>query len=369
MTFWNPIALLANVKLLDAIEAEYAAFVSTKDSRVQNIVKKHPYFALFLEKFFDEFNQKRCTTVLLLNGAAPSAFGSVDAMASIRDMLSASVIPRARARRIQRGFNLGICYSSAFDFYPWMISKDYTNITSYTPELQAFHVVDNFKGHIYPGIPSYLLSARAIDKPLFGALLSRWKRAYNNGTPHWEDIKLMRSLNMAYHACQSPGGSETSIFDYGRTVALWVSALEILIHPGSSGNANRDRVRKLLKEDMWIDPNCKALACDICGFLYDSRNDFLHGNPIEQDSAKQCETLNLVRSSALLYRMALTAFLGLKLENLEDAEKNIEEFGTEELKLMAKEAAETANFHAYQKIYEAAIHACHTSISDARELK
>ena len=78
-------AVLANIKLTNAIEAEYAAFAPTKDSRVRDIFAKYPYFSSFLENFVDEFNQKRCTTALLLNASAPEEYKSSDAMASIRD--------------------------------------------------------------------------------------------------------------------------------------------------------------------------------------------------------------------------------------------------------------------------------------------
>ena len=83
MTLWNPIALLANVKLTDAIEARYAAFAPTKDSRVRDIIEAQPIFAKFLECFMDEFNHKRCTTVVLLDASTPEEFCSSDSMASI----------------------------------------------------------------------------------------------------------------------------------------------------------------------------------------------------------------------------------------------------------------------------------------------
>ena len=357
MTIWNPMVLLANVKLIDAIEAHHAAFAPTKDARVHDLITEHPLFAKFLECFMNEFNEKRCTTVLLLHSPAPDTFSSSDAMASIRDILAASVVLRARARHMQQGPRPGIRYSSAFDFYPWMVSKDYEHVTSITPELHGLHVVDNFRGQTSPGIPDYVLSYGSIDKPLFDALLDRWVDAYANESPCWEDAKLMRSLNMAYHACQSPGGPETSIFDFGRTIALWVSALEILAHPGNRGKVNQHKVEKILKRSQWIDPCSEAFSLDICGRLYKQRHDFLHGNPIEINPLAQAETLSLFRIAAPLYRLALSAFLNLKCEALDAS--------LEDTEILAKQLASQMEFEDYQKEHEAAIRVAQSKLVGA----
>ena len=358
MPLWKPMALLANVKLIDAIEARHAAFAPTKDSRVRDLIIEHPVFSQFLECFMDEFNEKRCTTVLLLNTNATGRFNSSDAMASIRDILSASVVLRARARHMQQGPRPGIRYSSAFDFYPWMVSKDYDGVTSLTPELGGYHVIDDFRGQTFPGIPHYVLSFGLIDKPLYCALLERWVGAYTGESPRWEDTKIMRSLNMAFHASQAPGGQESTIFDFGRTIALWVSALEILSHPGNKRKVNQNKVEKILENCQWIDSSCQSFSHDICGRLYQQRHDFLHGNPIEINPLAQSDTLDLFRIAAPLYRMALAVFLNLKCEapsaSLEDGE------------LLGKQLAARMEFEDYQEEYEAAIRVAHSSLVGAQ---
>jgi hypothetical protein len=57
---------------------------------------------------------------------------------------------------------------------------------------------------------------------------------------------------MANIACQLPSIVDTTLFDYGRTLALWVSAFEILVHPGN-GKANQVAVNKVLDKIPYVD--------------------------------------------------------------------------------------------------------------------
>ena len=114
-------------------------------------------------------------------------------------------------------------------------------------------------------------------------------------SPPWEDVALMRSLNMAYQASLLPAGTDTTFYDVGRVVSLWVSAFEILVHPGGSGQANRDKVFEMIERTTWAIPASGQLAHDTGGkakvkrtlasslyqVLYECRNNFLHGNPVE----------------------------------------------------------------------------------------
>lgn len=59
----------------------------------------------------------------------------------------------------------------------------------------------------------------------------------------WDDVALTRSLNMAYHASLLPAGTDTTFYDVGRIVSLWVSAFEILVHPGGNGQASQAKTR------------------------------------------------------------------------------------------------------------------------------
>jgi hypothetical protein len=98
-----------------------------------------------------------------------------------------------------------------------------------------------FKGQSSPTLFRTALDAADLDQPLLAALLSRWQQRYQASEPDWADIALFRSLNMAYHSSLLPA-ADTTFYDLGRLVSLWVSAFEILVHPGGNGQANRDKV-------------------------------------------------------------------------------------------------------------------------------
>lgn len=332
MTRWEPHAVLANCPLSAAIEAGNAAFVPPEDPRIRAINAEHPNNGEFLSRFSDAFGEKVRPTVLLLRTSAPDTYRTVNAIASIRDVLSGSVVPLARARRICVGQGLDVCFSTAFEFYPWMIGKDYEDLIMYTPSIHGFHDVEDFNGQRSPEIhPVTDLSKRDLDGFLWRALAERWRRSYSvEPSP---DQSLMRSLNMAYHASLLPANQDTRHFDYGRQVALWVSAFEILAHPGS-GAVTRWDVCRLLDSAYWTkDENKKknipagtksGTSITLPSWLYlrlhSVRNDYLHGNPVDSGTLRVPSLGRILADfAAPLYRMALTAFLGLEPKALTSA--------------------------------------------------
>ena len=127
---------------------------------------------------------------------------------------------------------------------------------------------------------------------------------------------------MAFHASFVPSTTATGIYDIGRSVALWVSALEILAHTGSqSGHL---QVKDLVRSVRWKDGRQKMVRypCgdkgDARGTLsdwlldrvYKVRNDFLHGNPVEANALTLSDGGPRVFSFVgPLYRLALAAYL------------------------------------------------------------
>ena len=173
------------------------------------------------------------------------------------------------------------------------------------------------------------LAERDLDKPLFEALMSRWKRYYVGKRQRWSDRALFRSLNMASQAAQMPAGMDATVYDLGRMISLWVSAFEILAHPRTSKSGPiqvyglLERVSYLdRKVDrrayMWRKPQGKKvwprrpLPCWLYSKLYQTRCDFLHGNPIKISRLNtKGAKVGLFWIAPSLYRLALTGFLGL----------------------------------------------------------
>ncbi|MCA3632767.1 MAG: hypothetical protein INF16_08250 [Methylobacterium sp.] len=153
------------------------------------------------------------------------------------------------------------------------------------------------------------------------------RRHYAASKPAWEDVALMRSLNMAYQASLLPAGIDTTFYDIGRMLILWVSAFEILVHPGGSGQASCKQVFDLIERTPWAprskigqaihDTGGKAkikrsFASWLYERLYYCRNDFIHGNPVDSSSLLlSTPQQSIFEYVALLYSIALTSFLNL----------------------------------------------------------
>ena len=286
----------------------------------------HPVFGDLLGRFVNAFERKHDPSVLMFAPSCPDVHQSVQAMASMRDILSASVVPLARARFLN-GLQTGrLCFSNAFDFYPWMIDRQFEDLMMLTPGTRGIDEVSDFRGQLSPEfvIPATVGNGD-IDGPLFEALVSRWCAFYRRRNASSRQRSLLRSLNMAHHAGQLPGNQDTTAYDYGRLIALWVSALEILAHPGT-GRVDFWKVCDLLERASWDardnrnrtfkirarsrSPQRRRRVCRVYETLYDARNDFLHGNKIRKRAINiGSKTVALHKMGALLYRMALSAAL------------------------------------------------------------
>ena len=141
------------------------------------------------------------------------------------------------------------------------------------------------------------------------------------------------------------------MFDNGRILALWVSALEILVHPGKGRKVGRDQVLQLLGSGFWFGENCAGKAQQLCRRIYGLRNDFLHGNPIDVAAAQPLMSPDsLLGVAAPLYRMALTSFLGLRPEEPRSSLDDPENLG--------REIAAGLDFRDYQGDFETVILQC-----------
>jgi hypothetical protein len=211
-----------------------------------------------------------------------------------------------------------------------MIDRHFEDVVASTPAMLGIHDLDKLHAQSSPGMSRPHLHPSQLDNVLLDALLVRWRRRYSADVPAWSDIALFRSLNMAYQASLMPAGADVTFYDVGRLIALWVSALEILIHPGGNGKADREKVLGLIEKTAWERPGSAAvthstgnptkpvqrtLASWLCARLYECRNDFLHGNPVGRDQLLiPGSERRIFDYAAPLYRIALTSFLPLRLD-------------------------------------------------------
>jgi hypothetical protein len=327
MVEWVPIWVMPNLRLREAIEARRAALVPFDDYRIAELVRKHRRFNSFMLRFTDAFGVPQRPAVLL---ARKRSKITAEAMASFRDLVVLSVVPYNRAQLIVYGRGSPrILFSNSFWLYPWMLEKNYEWLITQSLASLGLNEIRRFKGQVTPEIFPIELNPVDIDKTLLTALIQRWRRRYFEPKPTWEDRALFRSLNMANIGCHLPSIVDTTLFDYGRTLALWVSAFEILVHPGNA-KANQAAVNSVLDQIPYFeramrhkahppyDPNVKKVTRTILARaayaqLYSARNHFLHREPVSRRSLRlKGARAHLTDIAPSLYRLALTAVLDLR---------------------------------------------------------
>lgn len=325
---WNPIWALPNIDLAEPIDSQFISLVPSNDKRVHKIEQNHPEFGTFMTQFTDTYGNQIRPSLILSRADTPRPLLTVEAIGSFRNAIVVSTVPYARARDVEfNNVRNRVSYSSFFCVYPWTISRDYTSVYADTPTMRAIHEAQALRGQSSPDLSPTKLARSDVDEPLLKELLERWSTCYRHSSPSWENLALFRSLNMANQASAFPGGADATIHDYGRIAGLWVASFEILVHPGGSGRANLMNVLELLEAVPWINKRCKYrrynvrigkkvlrknLVCWLYRELYRCRNDFLHGNPVDNTSLKIRQSgRTIVSFGPILHRLALTSFLEL----------------------------------------------------------
>lgn len=324
MTDWIPMFAMPNITMMESIESDSVVLTSISDHRVQAVAEEYPSFATYYRSFKDEFGKAVAPAFIICHKDTPPKYRTAEALASFRDLISISIIPINWARAIRYKRQFGIFFADSFSVYPWMLDRNYELLITSTVAQLGTHDVNRLHGQSKPGLPIFSIDRASIDTPLLQALLTRWHQCYSSANPRSDDIALFRSLNMANAAALMPGGIDLTYYDVGRSLSLWVSALEILVPAAERSYQN---IYDLLKRADWQEQEAKTALqaydgrtrrsdqpyyCWLYGEIYHARNDFLHGNPITNERLILKESgRNLHDYPALLYRMALSAYLPL----------------------------------------------------------
>jgi hypothetical protein len=320
---------LPSIWMAEPAETEHLALVYAEDSRVKALAATHANFGAFLNQFATEFGDKLSPSLLIWDDAGPQAYRNTEALAAFRDALAFAVIPYAWAHSLRFGHANKLGYSNWFSIYPWMTGADDQYVVMRNSGMFGLHETKLLCAQSHPGLYQEVVRPNDIDKTLHRELIARWKRRFTAEPPDWNDIKLFRSLTMASAAASLPSHGDFTPYDAGRMIALWVSAFEILAHPGT-GKVGYLQVYELLEKAKWNLSACKEekyevrvpvdrrksriLSCWIYCKLNAARNNYLHGNAVTDDDLTIKESKRrLLDYAPVLYRMALTGFLDLHL--------------------------------------------------------
>ena len=330
MSEWKAMSVLPGLRLRSAVEAGPAAIVPRADPRVAELCDESKKLKKFLGSFTDAFRQKLEPSLIIVRKDILPTMTTAEAIAGLRDAAAVSMIIHNRSLELKHPRQNRPSYSNALSIYPWMVDNADQHLIALTPAMWATHMVSQFKGQGSPEVPVADVGDLDFDQALMSELLRRWHSRFSIKKPTYEDRVLFRSLNMANQASLTPGGVDAIFYDYGRLIALWVSAMEILAHPDGD-DVGYKNVYEQLMQVRWTSRRLRwkkwvafegrkkpkkhryPLPIWLCNHLYKARNDFLHGNEVTAKSLliKNSKS-SLFQVAAPLYRMSLTSFLKLE---------------------------------------------------------
>ena len=325
---WIIVFALPNINLIESVGNENIAIVPHNDSRIVEITKQCSYAKALVENFCDQFGRKRHPSLLIISITAPQHIREIDAIVGFRNILAISTIIAGHEHSLTSRFVAYPLYSDYFDFYPTTITRNENGFLTQSPSKSGLDdEIMTFKGQTSPSLADLDHIHVKSNDYLFDQLQKAWSRRYlRNKCNEWSTQALFRSLEMAYQASSIPFKNHSTMYDYGASASLWVSAFEILSHP-KTGSSNLMTVIDLIGKYDWLCKDLKRrtyainygkkrrnvnLIQKLYKELYDTRNAFLHGNPVKSNRLRPFRNdkiQHITRFAPLVYKVALLSYL------------------------------------------------------------
>jgi hypothetical protein len=332
MAEWTISCLLHNLSIRKPIENRWVAIVPKTDQRIQELISQYPTVKNLVNGFTNQFGRPHNPSVILVRVDSPGMVSSSDAVIGLRNAVAVCCVIGAWVDLLNRGWRLpSTCYSDYFDVYPILPSRDHEHFLTFSPDMWGIDEAKEFAGQTSPGLATPVTNVD-YNSRLLEAILSKWECRYVQGrTSEWQTTALFRSLEMAYQACSMPVSNQSTIYDYGSRLALWVSAFEIMVHPERE-QANEFKVRELIgmaplhgaqfaRRQYAVTGGKKVkrlrvtLLQKLYHEIYTARNDFLHGNPVSARCLHpfgKTSRFPLNYFAPLLYSIALICHLDIQ---------------------------------------------------------
>lgn len=241
-----------------------------------------------LGAFCTQFGTSFPPACFIVDPLAPPFAREAAALRSFRNCCAiATLLPSYDGRQWRPKF------ADHFDLYPLAAAKS-GRIATNDAIVAGLHKSQGFSGQSSPLIQDPSHFACHPSRRLLDRLLYAWNRCYLERRERRPLLRLFRSLEIALHALRFPTDSLMSVHDAGLRLVLWVSAFEVLLHPGNKrvdlasvlsfmrGLPWRDRrlIRKQYRVKYKNGPPRVSKPEAIYFDLYIARNDFAHGNEI-----------------------------------------------------------------------------------------
>jgi hypothetical protein len=317
------------------LNSDHLAIVPPSDARVLAIRAAVPAADALLSGFTDSYGHAVLPSALICRTAFPDLVGrQAEAIIAFRNAVALSVVLRTRAVVASGDGAMGPIWTDVFDLHPTTINRLGELYTGSPAMLDIRGQGQRFYGTQSPFVTARV-SRLLIDSALYRELGAKWQHRYMDRALDDERARsLFRSLEVAYRASSLGRVSLPSIHDVGVQIALWVSAIEILVWP-TAHKANWRLAVDLLGSYRWhvsaLDdslydvfwqqnkPPIRGNAVQRAYALINKvRNDFLHGEPVNDQTLTPALAAgsSLILLAAIVYRTALAGFLGVTLVGL-----------------------------------------------------
>ncbi len=324
---WKIAQIIPNITLNKPFETDFIAIVPHNDERIKNITNLKPEIDKFINGFQNQFGKKRNISIMIFRHDIPDSLRENEAVVGIRNIYAISCIINAIENKIISLNTRYTLFSDYFNFYPISLSRDQECLITSSPAIRGLLEIEDFKfGETNSALPSSFIIPEP-DELILSSLKKVWKLRYvSRKNRSWKTQVLFRSLEMAYQATSLPFENNSTIYDRGSRIALWVSAFEVLSHP-ENGKADLDTVFNLIDNKSLTDPRLYgryykilvkgkesrvSLIKKLYKELYDVRNDFLHGNKVTMNSlfhSKNSRRPDLLSLAPIIYKVALLHLL------------------------------------------------------------
>jgi len=324
---WNLAYILPNIQMGMSIGNEYVAFVPDSDERINLIIEHNHFVKAFVKGFTDQFRRPICPTCLIISDKAYKKLNGTDALLSYRNILAISNIIKGYEIALECGRNTHPKFSDYFDFYPIELGKNGQGFITKSPSVLGLDdEPEKFRGQSTPGLAANMYTITEDHNPLFQKLTKIWNETYINRSKK-STLPFYRSLEMAYQASTMPYENRSTIYDYGTKLSLWVSSIEILLHPKNEKVRLSTVIESLGKYHFALPElrnkyyrvrygkNKKTVSVNfsqkLYKILYDTRNKFLHGEvaSIKDLIYSKKKKIIVNHFGPILYKIALSVYL------------------------------------------------------------
>ena len=294
-----------------------------------------------LSRYQTWFGRPYMPACLLVHRNAPEAVRTKEALRGFRNIAAIASLTHSVARKLT-GSQWVPPYSDFFLFAAHVAGKN-----GWIGKLDGVvggmdDEVDKFRGQCDGQIDLPEAFTCSVDKVLFKQLVNAWESFYLIRPSNERLVSLFRSLEVAFHAARFPSDGLTGINDAGVRIGLWVSAFEVLCHPGSGRSVDKPTVQTFLttagkalskfalkRRRYRVTHRGRNYTVALMGLIYEdlysARNAFMHGNPVEGRDLQFRRVPNrpsLFALAPLVYNVALRNFLNSPIDEddeLEDA--------------------------------------------------